>query len=150
MTKLAILISGLSLACVGCGQSRTRIAEAIEYEPETPKDCASYAGRVSGNDANMDVKLVLCPTSTGLEGWIRFMSRESGWSIRELQGQVSSDGTLVLRDTGFLENHPTAGWRLCLVDQYVLRQRGPGEAQGSYTSSECRDTATMVVRRAGP
>jgi hypothetical protein len=148
MRSLSRFISGgaLVIAC-SCGSNRTYIAEAVEYEPRIPDGCAIYVGSVAGNDPSMAVKIVLCPASTGVSGWVRFMSRASGWSIRAVEGSTSGDGTLVLRDTRFLENHPTADWRLCLVDQYVLRQTQRGDVSGGYTSSECRDSANIVVQR---
>lgn len=151
MTKLCLGLSGITfaLASVGCGSRHNRIAEALEYEPETPSGCAAYSGKVNGNDSLMDVKLVLCPTPNGLGGWIRYMSQESGWSIRQVEGQATND-TVVLRDIRFLENHPTSNWRLCLVDRYSLRQSEEGKAVGEYVSSACNDSATMVVRRTGP
>jgi hypothetical protein len=146
-----VLVIGVAvLALGGCGRKPQPAAAPVPAPmstPAVPAGCALFVGGSSGNDPSMQAKLALCPTPTGFGGWMRFVSETSGWSLREVAGAVEPNGTLVLRDTRFLERHPSDDWQLCPVEWYALREVRPGELEGHYLSTPCADRASIFLRR---
>ena len=112
-----------------------------------PQGCSLFVGSSSGNDEVMNTRLALCPAPGGVSGWVQFVSRVSGWSLRDVAGTVDASGELRLRDVRFVESHPSEEWEFCPVDEYHLRQIHPGEVEGVYVSNQCGDHAKMALRR---
>lgn len=128
-----------ALLALGCKQpsSLPPVADVV-----VPPGCAQFRGAVTGNDRTQ-VRLVLCRTAQGFQGWIRYASETSGWSLREVAGQLDGDA-LVLHDVRFLENHPERGWEFCLVDRYDLERTGDF-VDGRYSSTLCDDRARIAL-----
>lgn len=108
--------------------------------------CSLFVGGVSGND-EMSVRLVLCPSPTGVAGTIQYVSSISGWSVRRVAGGVDPNGSLVLADTLMVEMHPSPEWAQCLVDRYELHMSRDGVVDGEYSSAACRDHARVALER---
>lgn len=135
----ALGLTALGLLTLGCKRPSALppVADVV-----VPAGCAEYRGAVTGNDKTQ-VRLVLCPTAAGFQGWIRYSSDVAGWSLREVAGETEQ-GDLVLKDVRFLENHPEKNWAFCLVDQYVMQRTGDF-VDGRYTSAECEDRARITL-----
>lgn len=144
----AVYLVALAIGLGACGGRAASVAVPTpDKEIAAPPDCAFYVGSASGNDTSMRMKMALCPSPQGIVGWVQLSSRQSGWSLRDVVGSVGPNGQLDLRDARVVENHPSADWELCIVDQYKLRKINPVDVEGTYVSTACTDTAAIALKR---
>ena len=113
--------------------------------PEPAKPCATWQGRVRGNDPDVAIKATLCQQKDGRVHGTIVWSGRSGSSTRAVSGTWSS-GTLTLRDDR-ISGQPNPGWRFCPIERYTLAQAGAKKLAGTYRSTECNDDAAITLER---
>lgn len=139
MKALHVLALALVLPA-GADASDTR----PKKRPEPVKPCATWQGRVSGNDPDVAIKARLCETKGRVHGTIVWTGR-SGSSTRAVSGAWSNN-TLTLRDDK-VEGTPSPGWRFCPIERYTLARAGANKLAGTYRSTECHDDAAITLER---
>ncbi|MCC6522781.1 MAG: hypothetical protein IT373_08985 [Polyangiaceae bacterium] len=114
-----------------------------------PPACSIWRGTAIENDGTDAVRLELCARADGsVTGKVRYETKV-GWSVRLVAGAWSAL-RLELRETSFVESHPTGGWTFCLMDAYHL-ELARDELRGVGSSLECRDPSTAVsLKRVAP
>jgi len=147
--RFCISVLAAVLGSVGCLGTLPGAADAppLIVRP----GCSLWTGTVKGNDPNVAVQLELCPygaENTEVAGRIQFTSPRSGWSVREIEGGVTPDGLLVLRELQFDVAAPEYGWMFCLVDRYEIEGAGPDSLTGRYDSKACSDHGKIDLVRA--
>jgi hypothetical protein len=124
-------------------------ADASDTKPrkrqEPAKPCATWNGRVRGNDPDVAIKATLCKAKDGRVHGTIVWSGRSGSSTRAVSGTWSSQ-TLTLRDDR-VAGTPNAGWKFCPIERYTLTQAGARKLEGTYRSTECRDDAAITLER---
>ena len=118
--------------------------ELAQQPPPRPEHCTRWHGTVTGNDPTVAITATLCQSGTAVHGELEWFSRNSGRSVRAIEGRWSM-GQLVLRDVE-MHGTPRPGWQFCLIDRYALSAAGDRLA-GTYRSSVCRDDATISLIR---
>lgn len=102
--KALCLLALVALPAAPVAASDTR----PKKRPEPAKSCATWQGRVRGNDPDVAIKATLCETKGRVHGTIVWTGR-SGSSTRTVSGAWSTN-TLTLRDDK-LTGTPSPGWR---------------------------------------
>ncbi|MBI4950605.1 MAG: hypothetical protein HY908_01095, partial [Myxococcales bacterium] len=123
-------------------------AEAEGAMVVLPPACSIWRGTAIENDGTDAVRLELCARADGsVSGKVRYEAKV-GWSVRIVAGAWSG-ARLELRETSFVESHPTGGWSFCLMDAYHLVLTRD-ELRGVASSAECRDPSTAVSLKRVP
>ncbi len=152
----------LLAACVGASAPRPPPAPppraaapaAATFEdsaawPAREGACRCWRGLVFGNDPGVTTHLYLCREGARLTGSLRWESRRSGTSVREVSGSLRGS-SLSLRDERIVAEDPRPGWRFCKVESYsLLLEAGSGKLSGSYESAECTDRARVLLAPTG-
>lgn len=111
--------------------------------------CELWRGTFSGNDPSVLVEARFCTNAQGrVTGIVQWSSLTSGFNEREVAGIQDATGDFELHDLSFLQYHPKASWKFCLIDRYTLDSEGPDHLVGSYESQACSDNARIDLSRA--